>query len=165
MVIGGGNTAIDCVRTLVRLGAEEVSIVYRRTRAEMPANMVEIEAAEHEGVHFHFLAAPTRVVGDENGNVTHLEYLKMELGEPDASGRRRPVPIEGSETLMEVDMVVTAIGQGPDVGFVSEGSRVAELKTTRKSTIDADPEILQSSRPRASSAPSAVRTRSGRASA
>ncbi|MFH0730873.1 MAG: FAD-dependent oxidoreductase [Pseudomonadota bacterium] len=147
VVIGGGNTAIDCVRTLVRLGAREVSIVYRRTRAEMPANMVEIEAAEHEGVQFHFLAAPTRVVGDADGKVTHLEYLRMELGEPDASGRRRPVPVEGSETLMEVDMLVTAIGQGPDVSFVAEGNRMAELKITRWNTIDANAEILQSSIP------------------
>ncbi|MBL0712809.1 MAG: FAD-dependent oxidoreductase, partial [Desulfosarcina sp.] len=103
VVIGGGNTAIDCVRTLIRLGADEVSIVYRRTRKEMPANMVEIEAAEHEGVQFHFLAAPVKAIGDDNGYVTQLEYLKMELGEPDASGRRRPVPIEGSETLMDID--------------------------------------------------------------
>ncbi len=147
VVIGGGNTAIDCVRTLIRLGAKEVSIVYRRTRAEMPANLVEIEAAEHEGVKFHFLAAPTRIVGDGKGRITHLEYLKMELGEPDASGRRRPVPIEGSETLMAVDMLVTAIGQGPDVSFISEGNQTAELKTTRWNTIDGDPEILQSSIP------------------
>ncbi|MGB6012208.1 MAG: FAD-dependent oxidoreductase, partial [Desulfobacterales bacterium] len=98
VVIGGGNTAIDCVRTLVRLGANEVTIVYRRTRKEMPANEVEIVAAEHEGIKFTFLAAPTRVLGDEEGEVIGLEYLKMELGEPDASGRRRPVPIEGSET-------------------------------------------------------------------
>lgn len=147
VVIGGGNTAIDCVRTLIRLGADEVSIVYRRTRAEMPANMVEIEAAEHEGVNFHFLAAPTKVVGDEAGNVTHLEYLKMELGEPDASGRRRPVPIEGSETLMDIDMLVTAIGQGPDISFVDEGKRISDIKTTRWNTIDADAEILQSSIP------------------
>lgn len=146
-VIGGGNTAIDCVRTLVRLGAKEVSIVYRRTRAEMPANLVEIEAAEHEGVQFHFLAAPTRVIGDADGKVTHLEYLRMELGEPDASGRRRPVPVKGSETLMEVDMLVTAIGQGPDVSFVGEGGRMSELKITRWNTIDADAEILQSSIP------------------
>ena len=146
-VIGGGNTAIDCVRTLIRLGAEEVSIVYRRTRKEMPANEVEIVAAEHEGVKFHFLAAPTRVIGDEAGKVTHLEYQKMELGEPDASGRRRPVPVEGSETLMDVDMVVTAIGQGPDVSFTDEGHRAAELAITRWNTIDADPEILQSSIP------------------
>jgi formate dehydrogenase beta subunit len=85
--------------------------VYRRTRNEMPANPVEIEAAEAEGVKFQFLAAPVRVVGDEDGVTTHLEYLKMELGEPDASGRRRPVPIEGSESLIETNMVITAIGQ------------------------------------------------------
>ncbi|MGD9183275.1 MAG: FAD-dependent oxidoreductase, partial [Desulfobacterales bacterium] len=96
-IIGGGNTAIDCSRNLIRLGAQKVYIVYRRTRAEMPANAVEIDAAEHEGVQFFFLAAPVEVKGDEDGTVTHLEYLKMELGEPDASGRRRPVPIEGSE--------------------------------------------------------------------
>ena len=149
VVIGGGNTAIDCVRTLVRLGAEEVSIVYRRTRNEMPANMVEIEAAEHEGIKFNFLAAPTKVIGDENGNCTHLEYLKMELGEPDASGRRRPVAIDGSETLLETDMVVTAIGQGPDIGFKdAEGKRIGELETTRWDTIDSvNPETLQTNIP------------------
>jgi len=148
-VIGGGNTAIDCVRTLVRLGAEEVSIVYRRTRAEMPANMVEIEAAEHEGVQFHFLAAPTKVIGDEDGKVVGLEYLKMELGEPDASGRRRPVPIEGSETVMDIDMLITAIGQGPDVFFREESKKLVEdLEITRWSTIDSkDPVALQSSIP------------------
>jgi NADPH-dependent glutamate synthase beta subunit-like oxidoreductase len=149
IVIGGGNTAIDCVRTMVRLGAEEVNIVYRRTRTEMPANEVEIVAAEHEGVKFTFLAAPTRVVGDENGHVTHLEYLKMELGEPDDSGRRRPVPVEGSETLMECDMLVTAIGQGPDVSFRdSDIQRVRELGITRWNTIDTiDPVTLQTNIP------------------
>ncbi|MGD9016402.1 MAG: FAD-dependent oxidoreductase [Desulfobacterales bacterium] len=147
IVIGGGNTAIDCVRTLIRLGADEVSIVYRRTRKEMPANMVEIEAAEHEGVNFHFLAAPTKVLGDDRGRVTGMEYLKMELGEPDASGRRRPVPIEGSETLIEADMVVTAIGQGPDVGFVEKDADLKSIGLTRWSTIDANPETLQSNIP------------------
>ena len=147
IVIGGGNTAIDCVRTLVRLGAEEVSIVYRRTRKEMPANEVEIVAAEHEGVQFHFLAAPTRVIGDDQGKVTQLEYQKMELGEPDASGRRRPVPIEGSETLMETDMVITAIGQGPDMSFISEDSDISSLGLTRWNTVEGDPETLQSNIP------------------
>jgi formate dehydrogenase beta subunit len=148
-VIGGGNTAIDCVRTLVRLGAQEVSIVYRRTRKEMPANLVEIEAAEHEGVKFTFLAAPTRVTGDEEGRVIGLEYQKMELGEPDASGRRRPVPIEGSETIMDIDMLITAIGQGPDVFFKEESKRLdKDLNITRWNTIDsADPVALQSSIP------------------
>jgi formate dehydrogenase beta subunit len=149
VVIGGGNTAIDCVRTLIRLGADEVSIVYRRTRKEMPANMVEIEAAEHEGVNFTFLAAPTRVIGDEEGKVVGLEYLKMELGEPDASGRRSPIPIKGSETVMDIDMLITAIGQGPDIFFKDESKRLDEdLKVTRWNTIDsADPIALQSSIP------------------
>jgi len=147
VVIGGGNTAIDCVRTLMRLGAEDVSLVYRRTRKEMPANDVEIVAAEHEGVKFHFLAAPVRVIGDDTGRVTHFEYQQMKLGEPDASGRRRPVPIEGTETLMEIDMLVTAIGQGPDVSFIGKEDALKELQITRWNTIDADPEILQSSVP------------------
>ncbi len=148
VVIGGGNTAIDCTRNLIRLGVKDVYIVYRRTRNEMPANVVEIDAAEEEGVKFQFLAAPVRVVGDENGNATHLEYLKMQLGEPDASGRRRPVPLEGSETLIETDMVITAIGQSPDISF-TEGvqKRLAELKTTRWSTIDVDPQTLQTNIP------------------
>ncbi|NNF98953.1 MAG: FAD-dependent oxidoreductase [Desulfobacteraceae bacterium] len=146
-VIGGGNSAIDCVRTLVRLGVEEVYIVYRRTRKEMPANEVEIVAAEHEGIKFQFLAAPTRVVGDENGRVTHLEYLQMELGEPDASGRRRPVPIEGSETLLEIDNLITAIGQRPTVDFVEKEKILENLGITRWNTIDNDPETLQSTLP------------------
>jgi NADPH-dependent glutamate synthase beta subunit-like oxidoreductase len=147
-VIGGGNTAIDCARNLIRRGSEKVYIVYRRTRSEMPANAVEIEAAHEEGIEFIFLAAPVRVIGDENGNATHLEYLKMELGEPDASGRRRPVPIEGSEALLETDMVVSAIGQSPDVSFTERSStRLAELKTTRWNTIDVDPHTLQTNIP------------------
>ncbi len=147
VVIGGGNTAIDCVRTLIRLGAEEVTILYRRTRREMPANMVEIEAAEHEGVKFNFLAAPTKIVGNADGRAVQLEFLKMELGEPDASGRRRPVPIKGSETLMDVDMVVSAIGQGPDISFIESENLTDSLETTRWSTIDGNPETLQSSIP------------------
>lgn len=147
VVVGGGNTAIDCVRTLKRLGAN-VSILYRRTRNEMPANMVEIEAAEHEGINFHFLAAPTKIIPDENGFVKQIEFLKMALGEPDASGRRRPVPIEGSETLLDCDMLISAIGQGPDIDFTNEGKRIDELKITRWSTIDAlDPETLQTNIP------------------
>jgi NADPH-dependent glutamate synthase beta subunit-like oxidoreductase len=122
--------------------------VYRRTRKEMPANEVEIDAAEHEGVKLHFLAAPVRVIGDEQGRVTQFEYLKMELGEPDASGRRRPVPIEGSETLMDIDMLITAIGQGPDVSFINEDKSLSDLNLTRWNTIDADPEILQSNIPK-----------------
>lgn len=147
-VVGGGNTAIDCVRNLIRLGVEAVYLVYRRTRGEMPANEVEIEAAEAEGVRFVFLAAPVRVRGDETGRATHLEYLKMELGEPDASGRRRPVPVEGSETLIEADTVITAIGQSPDVSFLEEAEGdLARLKTTRWNTVEVDPVTLRSSIP------------------
>jgi NADPH-dependent glutamate synthase beta subunit-like oxidoreductase len=148
VIIGGGNTAIDCTRNLIRLGVEEVTIVYRRTRNEMPANPVEIEAAEAEGVQFFFLAAPVCVKGNEAGRVTHLEYLKMELGEPDASGRRRPVPIEGSESLIETEMVITAIGQSPDVSFAERtDDRLLELKTSRWNTIEVNDETLQSSIP------------------
>lgn len=147
-VIGGGNTAVDCARTMLRLGLKKVYMVYRRTRKEMPANEVEIVASEHEGIEFVFLAAPSRVVGNEAGEVTHLEYLKMELGEPDASGRRRPVPVKGSETLLAVDTIVTAIGQAPDASFKEETSRrISELTLTRWSTIDNNPETLQSSIP------------------
>jgi len=148
-VVGGGNSAIDCVRTLLRLGLEKVYIVYRRTRKEMPANEVEIVASEEEGVEFVFLAAPTKVIGDDNGNAAQLEYLKMELGEPDASGRRRPVPIEGSETLLDVEMVISAIGQSPDTSFKKQDphTRMTQLELTRWNTIDNDPAILQASIP------------------
>ena len=148
VVIGGGNTAIDCTRNLLRYGAKKVYLVYRRTRKEMPANPVEISAADEEGVEFIFLTAPKEVVGDDAGHCTHLEYLKMELGEPDASGRRRPVPIEGSETRLQTDMVITAIGQAADLSFVErDQKRLAELKTTRWSTVDADPKTLQTNIP------------------
>ncbi|QTA80075.1 Ion-translocating oxidoreductase complex, subunit B [Desulfonema limicola] len=143
IVVGGGNTAIDCVRTLIRKGAD-VTLLYRRTRKEMPANDVEIVAAEHEGVKYSFLAAPTRVIGDEKGNCTHLEFLKMELGEPDASGRRRPVPVEGSETRIEGDMIISAIGQRPDVFFKDKDNELSDLAITRWNTIDNDPITLQS---------------------
>jgi len=147
-VIGGGNTAIDCSRTLLRLGAEKVYLVYRRTRKEMPANEVEIEAAEAEGIEFLFLSAPTRIIGNESGKVTHLEYQKMELGPPDASGRRRPVPVEGSETQLETEMVIAAIGQSPKVTFTEKAqTRLAELRTTRWNTIEVDPHTLQTNIP------------------
>jgi NADPH-dependent glutamate synthase beta subunit-like oxidoreductase/NAD-dependent dihydropyrimidine dehydrogenase PreA subunit len=146
-VVGGGNSAIDCVRTLLRLGAEEVYIVYRRTRKEMPANVVEIEAAEHEGVKFQFLAAPKRVVADSQGRVTGLEYLRMELGEPDASGRRRPVPVKGSETILAVDMIISAIGQQPDPTCLNQETKEDKPDITRWNTFDNDPELLQTSLP------------------
>lgn len=146
-VVGGGNSAIDCVRTLLRLGCEEVWIVYRRTRKEMPANEVEIVAAEHEGIKFQFLAAPTRVLKDDQGRVKGLEYLQMELGEPDASGRRRPVPIEGSETIIELDMLISAISQRPDMAFLEKEQEKDHIAVTRWSTFDNDAETLQCSLP------------------
>ena len=137
-VVGGGNTAIDCTRNLIRLGAK-VHLVYRRTRKEMPANAVEVEAAEAEGADFMFLYAPVQVLADAQGQVTHLEVLRMELGEPDASGRRRPVPVAGSETRLPVDMVISAIGQAPDVSFAGTGEGdLKHLKVSRWSTVQTD---------------------------
>jgi len=112
-VIGGGNTAIDAARTALRLGVDDVTILYRRSRKEMPAEDYEIAEAEEEGVKLEFLAAPTRVIG-ENGSVKEIEVIRMELGEPDASGRRRPVPIDGSEETMSATAIIVAIGQQPD---------------------------------------------------
>jgi len=112
-VVGGGNVAMDCARSALRLGAES-RIVYRRSREEMPARLEEIENAEEEGVIFDLLTLPLRYIGDDNGWVKAMEIMKMELGEPDDSGRRRPVPIEGSETIVPVDAVVCAIGNSPN---------------------------------------------------
>jgi glutamate synthase (NADPH/NADH) small chain len=112
-VIGGGNVAMDCARTALRLGAES-RIIYRRSRQELPARLEEVENAEEEGVIFEFLTLPIRNIGDENSWVKEIECLRMKLGEPDASGRRTPIPIEGSETIMPVDAVVCAIGNSPN---------------------------------------------------
>jgi glutamate synthase (NADPH) small chain len=111
-VIGAGNVAMDAARTALRMGAEQVRIVYRRSRTEMPARLEEIHHAEEEGLEFHFLTAPVRCIGSKDGWVTGMECIRMELGEPDASGRRRPVPIPGSEFIMDCDLVVIAIGAG-----------------------------------------------------
>ena len=146
-VIGGGNTAIDCCRTLLRKGVDKVYLVYRRTRKEMPANEVEIVASEHEGIEFVFLAAPNRVIGNDDKQVIGLEYLKMELGEPDASGRRRPVPVKGSETVLDVDMIVTAIGQSPLLDFRGKGDRLDGLSITRYNTFDVVPATCQTNVP------------------
>ncbi|MGB2764856.1 MAG: NADPH-dependent glutamate synthase [Candidatus Aminicenantaceae bacterium] len=113
-VLGGGNVAMDSVRTAKRLGAELAAIVYRRSRIEMPARIEEVHHAEEEGIEFHFLTTPTSYIGDEKHQVKAMECLRMELGEPDSSGRRRPIPIEGSEFIMDVDMVVVAIGNSPN---------------------------------------------------
>jgi glutamate synthase (NADPH/NADH) small chain len=109
-VVGGGNVAMDSVRTARRLGADESVCVYRRSRTELPARIEEVHHAEQEGVRFEFLTAPTEVLGDENGWVSGLRCIRMELGEPDASGRRRPIEIPGSEFVFPCEMVVVAIG-------------------------------------------------------
>lgn len=111
-VLGGGNVAMDSARTAVRIGAEEVFIVYRRSKTEMPARIEEIHHAEEEGVIFHLLTNPVKFIGDDNGWVKAMECIKMELGEPDSSGRRRPVPVQGSNYIMEIDAAVVSIGNG-----------------------------------------------------
>jgi len=113
-VIGGGNVAMDAARTALRLGAKKSMIIYRRSRKEMPARIEEIKRAEEEGVEFHFLTLPVRYHADENGWVKEMECIRMRLGEPDSSGRRRPIPIEGSNFRIPVDVVVVAIGQSPN---------------------------------------------------
>jgi NADPH-dependent glutamate synthase beta subunit-like oxidoreductase/NAD-dependent dihydropyrimidine dehydrogenase PreA subunit len=118
VVLGGGNTAMDVSRSLRRLGVEDVRILYRRTRQEMPATEEEIDDAEQEGVQIEYLVSPVRMLGDKDTGVTGLECLRMELGEPDQSGRRRPLPVPGSEFQLDVDLVVLAIGQAPDLSFL-----------------------------------------------
>jgi len=147
VVVGGGNTAMDCARTAVRLGAEEVRVVYRRSRAEMPAASEEVEDAGHEGVLFTFLAAPTRLVG-QDGRLAGMEVVTMALGEPDASGRRRPEPKAGSERIIDCDMIISAIGQFCDESFIhgSDGT-LGEVCLTKWKTIQIEPDTLATGRP------------------
>jgi heterodisulfide reductase subunit A-like polyferredoxin len=140
-VIGGGNVAIDAARTALRMGAKEVIIIYRRSRDEMPAYEEDIEEAEEEGIKIQFLAAPTEIVL-KNGKVTSLRCIRMELGEPDASGRRRPVPIQGSDFFVEVDTIIPAIGQTPDLSFL----KGVGIETTAQGTLKIDPITLQTSK-------------------
>ena len=137
-VIGGGNVAIDVVRSAVRQGSKEVFIVYRRSRDEMPALDEEVLEAEEEGIRIHYLAAPSRVVST-NGKASGLECIRMELGEPDASGRRRPKPVAGSEFILEVDSVVPAIGQSVDLSLLPEEK---QWGISRWGTLDIDPVTL-----------------------
>lgn len=111
-VVGGGNVAMDAARTALRLGAEKVYLIYRRSEKEMPARIEEVHHAKEEGIEFHVLNNPTKIIGDENGHVKSINCLKYELGEPDESGRRRPVPIKGSDFSIDVDTVIIAIGNG-----------------------------------------------------
>ena len=134
-VIGGGNVAMDSARCALRLGAKEVKIVYRRSREEMPARIEEIENAEEEGIKFEFLTSPKRFIGNERRAVKAMECVRMRLGEPDESGRRRPVPIEGSDFMMDVDVAIVAVGRTPNpiIKQTTEG-----LETTKWGGIVAD---------------------------
>jgi len=136
IVIGGGNAAIDSARVGWRMGFDEVYILYRRTRKEMPANSWEVDAAEHEGIILQYLAAPVEILG-ENGKVTGMKCIKMKLGAPDASGRRRPVPVEGSEYIIEAETIVPALGQGADLSFLPEDHG---FNLTRWNTFEIDEE-------------------------
>lgn len=140
-VIGGGDTAVDAARTALRLGAKEVFILYRRSREEMPAFSEEVEQAEKEGVKIHFLTVPRKILGKE-GKATASECIRMKLGPPDESGRRRPIPIEGSEYIMELDTIIPAIGQLPDVSSLPKG-----VEVDRRNTIVTDPVTLETSLP------------------
>ncbi|MBW2511313.1 MAG: FAD-dependent oxidoreductase, partial [Deltaproteobacteria bacterium] len=132
VVVGGGNTAIDCVRVALREGAEESILLYRRTRKEMPAEPYEVDDAEEENVKFYFLALPTKLI-TENNKIIGIEVQKMELGEPDDSGRRRPVPVPGSEYVLDCDLVIPAIGQDPDLSYLEDGDY--GIKQTRWNSI------------------------------
>lgn len=143
IIIGGGNVAMDAARVSWREGFDEVHVLYRRTKREMPASPWEIEAAEHEGVKFQYLVAPVEVVG-ENGRMTGLKCLRMELGEPDASGRRRPVPIEGSEFVVEAETLIPAIGQRAQLGFIPDSSG---LGITRWNTLNVNRDNYMTSVP------------------
>jgi glutamate synthase (NADPH/NADH) small chain len=143
-VFGAGNVAMDSARTALRLGADRVRIIYRRSREEMPARIEEIHHAEEEGIEFFLLTAPIKFFGNDNGWVTGIECLRMELGEPDDSGRRRPIPIKGSEFQLECDMAVVAIGAGanPLLPTTTPG-----LELNKRGYIVADPEIGKTTKP------------------
>lgn len=135
IVFGGGNTAMDSARTPLRLGAEEVRVAYRRTEAEMPARDEEIEHAKEEGIVFDFLVSPVELIGNDDGWLTGVRLQRMELGEPDDSGRRRPVPIEGDIFDLQADVVIVAIGNSPNPLLPATESR---LEQTRWGTLAVD---------------------------
>ncbi|MDO8746483.1 MAG: FAD-dependent oxidoreductase, partial [Thermodesulfovibrionales bacterium] len=140
--IGGGNAAVDAARAAYRMkGTEKVTLIYRRTRGEMPAYKEEVDAAIEEGIDIQFLSAPTRVL-TQNGKLAGIEAVRMELGEVDASGRRRPVPVQGSEFTIELDALIKAIGETPDPAFLKEQG----FDLSKRNTILVDPETLATSR-------------------
>jgi len=140
-IIGGGDVAVDCARTALRLGAKEATIIYRRSKEEMPANPWEIKEAEDEGVKIDFLVTPKRIIG-ENGKVTAIECLKNELSEATETGRRRPVPIQDSEFEIKTDSIIIAIGQFPNTTFLPE-----TVETTDEKTIAVHPFTLETTSP------------------
>ncbi len=142
VVIGGGNTAVDAARTALRLGAEDVIMVYRRSREEMPANSWEIDEAEKEGIKLQLLTAPVEVLVEE-GKVSGIRCIRMELGEPDASGRRKPVPIKDSDFVIPCDTTIAAVAQAPEISFLDE---THGLGITSKGTFDVDPLTLATKR-------------------
>ncbi len=149
-VIGGGNTAMDCCRTSIRCHADKVYVIYRRTEKEMPANPIEIHESKLEGVEYMFLTAPKSINKDESGKVKSITCLRMELGEPDASGRRRPVPVEGSEFDIPVDYILAAIGQktiAPFIEEINKHSSQGKLSLNKWGNLDVDPITLQTGIP------------------
>lgn len=141
IVVGAGNVAMDAARSAVRMGAQSVTVVYRRGREEMPARKEEIRHAEEEGVKFRLLANPVRFTGDENGNLVAVECIEMQLGEPDASGRRRPEPLPGSEFTINADMAIIALGTSPNP-LISRSC--PDLKTGRRGTLETDENLKTS---------------------
>ncbi len=143
VVVGGGNVAMDCVRSSFRVGKPDVHLVYRRTKKEMPADPVEIHEAEEEGVEFHYLCNPSRIL-EKDGKVVGVECIRMELGEPDASGRRRPVPVPGSEFVIETDILIPAIGQAIDWSFLEKKE---DFAITKWNTFQVDQETFATNVP------------------
>ena len=144
VVIGGGNVAMDCARTAMRTGSNEVTIVYRRSRHELPARGEEVHHAEEEGINFMLLTSPVKYIGTDNSLLKSIECIRMELGEPDASGRRRPIPIENSNFVVECDMAIVAIGNGPNPIIFNT---TPDLKLNKRGYIDADLETGATSKP------------------
>ena len=142
-IVGGGNVAMDAARCAKRMGTEHVYIVYRRSEEEMPARLEEIHHAKEEGIEFLMLTNPTEIVGDEEGKVVQMKCERMELGEPDESGRRSPVPVEGSEFLLDVDMVIMSIGTSPNplIRTTTEG-----LEADRRGCLITDTQTMQTTR-------------------
>ncbi|MCX6235197.1 MAG: NADPH-dependent glutamate synthase [Bacteroidetes bacterium] len=142
-VIGGGNVAMDCARTAIRTGANEVTIIYRRSRQELPARQEEVHHAEQEGIKFKLLNSPVRYLGTDTKLIKGIECIQMQLGEPDSSGRRRPIPVEGSNYTIECDLAIVAVGNGPNpILFKS----TPDIKLNKRGYIEANPETGETSK-------------------